>query len=67
MAWQVGQVQDTHDGVSSFAGSGFNIIDAATKRPVATFGYGHHDEAMTARELVAKALENALYVSAHAP
>jgi hypothetical protein len=32
MAWQVRQVQGTHDGVGSFAGSGFNIIDAATKR-----------------------------------
>jgi hypothetical protein len=67
MAWDVEQVQDTHDGVGGFSGSSFNIIDVATKRPVATFGYGHHDEAKRARELVAEALKNALYVGAHAP
>ena len=64
MAWQVGPVQDTQDGVGSFAGSGFNIMDAATKRPVVTFGYLKSAEAEKARKLIVEALKDAMLVSA---
>jgi hypothetical protein len=66
MAWQVGPVQSTQDGAGGFAGSGFNIVDATTKRPVVTFGYLSPIEATKARDLIVKALENAKLVSGHA-
>jgi hypothetical protein len=63
MAWQVGQVQDTDVGGS--VGSGFNIVDAATKRPVVTFGYLKPVKAEKAHTLIADALKGAMLVQAH--
>jgi hypothetical protein len=50
--WQFSQVQDTHDSRGNPAGSGFNIIDAATQGPVVTFGYLKSAEADKARNRI---------------
>jgi hypothetical protein len=67
MAWQAGPVQDTQDSRGNFAGSGFNIVDATTMRPVVTFGFLKSVEAEKARKLIADALKAAVLVSVHAP
>jgi hypothetical protein len=66
MAWQVSPVQDTQDSRGNFAGSGFNIVDATTMRPVVTFGFLKPAEAEKARKLIADAPKDAVLVSAHA-
>jgi hypothetical protein len=65
MAWQVGPVQDTADGQGNFAGSGFNIVDATTKRPLVTFRYLKPDDAKHAHKLIAEALKEAKFVGTH--
>jgi hypothetical protein len=61
IVWKVGSVREQSDFV------GFNIIDATSQRPIVTFSYSGHDEAINAHGLVAKALENAKHVGVVPP
>jgi hypothetical protein len=46
MAWKVGSVHEQSDFV------GFNIIDATSQRPIVTFSYSSHEEAITNQSLI---------------
>ena len=66
MDWNVGPVQHTADSRSDYSGSGFNILGKGG-RPLLTLGYLSKEEALAARDLIVRALQNAKFVGAPGP
>jgi hypothetical protein len=62
MAWLVGPVRNTREGATEFVGSVFDIVDAASKQPLITFGYVNSAQAGSARHLMLIAIEEAKYL-----
>ena len=59
--WKVGNVQPTATDIGGQFGFGFNIEDGRGS-PLLSLSYKTHEEAEVARELVMRAIENAISI-----